>query len=41
MSNLKNLVKSDIAIFENAVKLAHGDEETARENLSKKNNRFR
>ena len=36
MSNLKNLVKSDIAIFENAVKLAHGDEETARENLSKK-----
>ena len=36
MSNLKNLVKSDIAIFENAVKLAHGDEEIARKNLSEK-----
>lgn len=36
MSNLQTLVKGDIAIFENAVKSARGNEENARENLSKK-----
>ena len=35
MSNLQTLVKGDIAIFENAIKVAGGNKTLAKENLTK------
>ena len=34
MSNLQTLVKGDIAIFENAIKVAGGNKTLAKENLT-------